>query len=269
MPQTVNVTTGPDGLPLSLNEAKQHLRVTVDDDNRYIESLIAAAVVWIENFTARALITRTLGFSILSFPADDKPIICPRVPLRKVESIKYYDTAGVLQTLATTEYEVFAGEGGAGEIRLKPDKSWPSVQDRRDAVTVSAIVGYATKIDATTATDLLSTSGHPYAIGDKVRFYVSGDQTAQLPKLVKANFDYTVATTGFTTSAFTIGLDLTDVGSGDLYAGEVPRPLLSAMLLLISHWYQHRESVVVGITNQPLAQAADALVWPYRARIFA
>jgi len=43
-----------------------------------------------------------------------------------------------------------------------------------------------------------------------------------------------------------------------------PPELDQAMLLLIGHWYQHREGVVVGATTEPLDYAIEALVGPFR-----
>lgn len=50
--------------------------------------------------------------------------------------------------------------------------------------------------------------------------------------------------------------------SGD----RVPAALRQAMLLLIGHWYQAREAVVVGVGIGGIAVplTVDALVWPYK-----
>lgn len=44
----------------------------------------------------------------------------------------------------------------------------------------------------------------------------------------------------------------------------VPEPIRRAMLLLIGHWYEHREEVVDGGTVARMDVAADALLAPYR-----
>ena len=48
-------------------------------------------------------------------------------------------------------------------------------------------------------------------------------------------------------------------------ASSVPRPILSAMLMLIGSWYENRESVNVGNVVTPMPQSVDALLWPYKA----
>lgn len=43
----------------------------------------------------------------------------------------------------------------------------------------------------------------------------------------------------------------------------IPESIRRAMLLMIGHWYTHRESVVVGTITESLPQAVDALLAPY------
>jgi hypothetical protein len=44
----------------------------------------------------------------------------------------------------------------------------------------------------------------------------------------------------------------------------VPAAIKAAMKLAIGHWYENRESVVVGVTAMTLPMAFDALIGPYR-----
>lgn len=50
-------------------------------------------------------------------------------------------------------------------------------------------------------------------------------------------------------------------------ASSVPASLKSGMKLLIAHWYEQREAVVVGvgIGVLPVPSTIDALLWPYRS----
>ena len=45
---------------------------------------------------------------------------------------------------------------------------------------------------------------------------------------------------------------------------DVQPVLRAAMLLLIGHWYAHRESVVVGTISGPVQDGVEALLFPYR-----
>ena len=48
------------------------------------------------------------------------------------------------------------------------------------------------------------------------------------------------------------------------FPADVPDPIKQAMLLLIGHWYENREEVVLGVTPAIVPQAAKALIAPYR-----
>jgi uncharacterized phiE125 gp8 family phage protein len=52
-----------------------------------------------------------------------------------------------------------------------------------------------------------------------------------------------------------------DVGFGE--AAAVPEPIRAAMLLLVGHLYEHRESEIVGTITSPLQFAVNALLAPY------
>jgi uncharacterized phiE125 gp8 family phage protein len=55
--------------------------------------------------------------------------------------------------------------------------------------------------------------------------------------------------------------------AGYATAAAVPYSIKAAMLLLIGHWYQNRETVVVGvgIGSVQVPTSAEALLWPYVA----
>lgn len=53
-----------------------------------------------------------------------------------------------------------------------------------------------------------------------------------------------------------------DVGYGN--ANEVPAAIKQAMLLMIGHWYENREDVVVGVSAAELPMASQYLLSPYK-----
>jgi uncharacterized phiE125 gp8 family phage protein len=55
--------------PITLNEAKAHLRVFGTDDDGYITSLIAAARQSAESLTDRALLPQTWELALDEFPS--------------------------------------------------------------------------------------------------------------------------------------------------------------------------------------------------------
>lgn len=106
-----------------------------------VRSLITAARQVIEEEIGRALMTQTWDYTISSWPESDELIRLPRPPLVSVTSVKYYDSSGVEQTLATSEYLVDASSP-YGRISLAPNKSWPAIQTRMNAVTIRFVAGY-------------------------------------------------------------------------------------------------------------------------------
>lgn len=46
----------------------------------------------------------------------------------------------------------------------------------------------------------------------------------------------------------------------------VPQPIKQAIRLLAAHWYEHRESVIVGAGSSPLPLALDSLLWQFRVK---
>lgn len=56
------------------------------------------------------------------------------------------------------------------------------------------------------------------------------------------------------------------VGFTAAYVDDHPAPgaIRTAILLMVGHWFVHRESVVTGTITAELPQGVDRLLWPYR-----
>ena len=172
--------------PISLDEAKAHLRVSVTDDDALIEALIVAARERAEQETRRALITQTWDAIGRSFPGV---IRLPKPPLESVTHVKYFDTANVEQTLsALTFYKVSAPAGAdaaPGRISLRYGQVWPSVYAEEDVVTVRFVAGYgdAEDVPRTIKQGMLLAIGNWYANRETA---VVGTIVADLPMGAKA-----------------------------------------------------------------------------------
>lgn len=139
MSWSLRVTAGPTSLPVTLEDAKLHLRVDHDDEDGLITQYLAAATEWAEDFQGRAYVTRTYQLTMSRFPKT-RPIYLPRPPLQSVTSISYYDRSDAEQTVDASDYYVDLGSVPA-RVVLKSG-SWPSVANRPDAVTVTYVAGY-------------------------------------------------------------------------------------------------------------------------------
>jgi uncharacterized phiE125 gp8 family phage protein len=136
--------------PITLAEAKAHLRVVDNDEDLVIALLIKAARDAAETFTGRALVTQTWDLYLDAFPAATAEIKIPLPPLQSVVSVKYDDAAGVEQTLGTGLYTV-ANVNDVGWV-LPKSTGWPQTIDAVNAVRIRFISGYAP--DANSPPDL-------------------------------------------------------------------------------------------------------------------
>lgn len=64
------------------------------------------------------------------------------------------------------------------------------------------------------------------------------------------------------------GAVVIDWQAGWASADDVPQDLLHAMRLLVGHWDQNREAVVVGTISSAIQMSVDALLDPWRIRSF-
>ncbi len=130
----VELVTAPQDEPISLQAAKDHLRVTLSDDDTYIGDLIKAATESCERFQDRAYITQTWRLWLDNFPGGDT-IRLPRPPLQSVTAINWYSPADVATEVATTVYRPDVNRF-KGIVVLKDGEQWPS-DDLRSAGGVS------------------------------------------------------------------------------------------------------------------------------------
>jgi uncharacterized phiE125 gp8 family phage protein len=130
--------------PITLAEAKSHLRVDTSTDDTLIAGYITTAREWVEDYIDRALITQRLVMRLDTFPAE---IELPRPPMvasgTATAVIVTYVTgeAGGTATLSASSYRVDR-ESTPGIIRNTYAGSWPSHLIDKNSVTVSWWAGY-------------------------------------------------------------------------------------------------------------------------------
>jgi len=124
--------------PVTLDEAKIHLRVVTTTEDQYISALCLAATAFAEKFQNRTFVSRPRTMVLDSFPAVIRP---PHPPLVSVTSIIYIDTNGDNRTLANTDYRVDTVTE-PGRITVAYDLSWPDTRAVTNAVTIAYKAGY-------------------------------------------------------------------------------------------------------------------------------
>ena len=190
LPQLV---TAPVKTPVTLAEAKAHLRVDITDDDTLINGLINAATDYLDGYSGilkKALITQTWSITAPCFKSNK--IYLNLDPVSSVTSIQYYDADNVQQTINAANYALYKDAGGS-YIKPTSGNNWPAVYNRDDAVVITFAAGYG------------------------------ADESA------------------------------------------VPNNIRQAIFLLIAHWYENREAVVVGsVTPSELPMAFNALLAGHR-----
>lgn len=104
-----------------------------------LSMLIKAARQVAENMTGRALITQTWEQVLDQFPAHEIKI--GMLPVQSIESVKYYDGEGSLQTMDAADY-VLDADTLPGWILPARNVSWPATLDMANAVIARFVAGY-------------------------------------------------------------------------------------------------------------------------------
>ncbi|MFZ4773938.1 MAG: head-tail connector protein [Terrimicrobiaceae bacterium] len=139
---TIKVITAPVFEPITLAEAKLHLRVDTTDDDALISALIVAAREEIERRSWHALMTQTLELVLDEWPCDDE-IVLPRPPLQSVTSFTYKDASGTVNTWDPAHYVVGVDTVPA-EIEPAYGKYWPATALHPvDAIRIRYVCGFA------------------------------------------------------------------------------------------------------------------------------
>ena len=136
----ITVVTPPTAYPVTLAEAKLHCRVDGTTEDSRIDGLIAAATDYVEKYTGRSIMAQTLRLTLDSFT---DAIVLPRGPVQTVSSVKYYDPAGIEQTVPASGYTVDAASDPSWVVR-DGDYTWPAILDAVNAVNITFVAGYAT-----------------------------------------------------------------------------------------------------------------------------
>ena len=142
------LVTPPASSPISLTEAKSHLRVDHSDEDTHIQLLIDAATTYLDGWTGilgRCLVAQTWDLYLDEFPGGSIQI--PLAPLISVSSVTYTDTNGATQTVDSDDYTVDTYTPPGWVV---PDSTftWPSTLDAVNAVKVRFVAGYSGGVPA-------------------------------------------------------------------------------------------------------------------------
>lgn len=143
--QTIKTVTPGTGEPLSLADARGHLRVDGDEEDTQISFFISAARRHIEACTGHRMRSETVDIFMDRFPYGG--IELPVYPVTSITSITYFDTADAATVWSSTNYQADLDSVPA-VVAPKYSISWPSVTLRpMKGVAIRAVVGWSTVPD--------------------------------------------------------------------------------------------------------------------------
>lgn len=143
----LKLVTAPADYPVTLEQAKAHLREDSTDFDEQIQAFIEAATDDAEGFQGRALIDQTWDLTLDAWPDSVwqgirrvNEIRIPKPPLIEVGGVYYLDSSGAEQTLDASLYTVDT-MNESGRVILKSG-SWPTLPELANAVRVRFRAGY-------------------------------------------------------------------------------------------------------------------------------
>ena len=239
---TMKLITPPVQMPITLSEAKAHLRLeaafTADDN--YITVLINVATTYAESYCNRRLITQTWEKSFEKWTDVEIDIFGQ---LQEIVQITWLDEDGLSDTLSTDDYIVTGIATDEGRIEFDDDADLSTDLYQVNPIQIRYIVGYYQGEVWVVET--------VQAVGDKV--------IADNGLIAKCTVE---GTTGASAPVWPATIDET-VEDGTvtwaIIGRAVPDMIKQAILILITYYYENREPA-----KDTAIDTVFALLLPYR-----
>jgi uncharacterized phiE125 gp8 family phage protein len=142
----LTLAASPVAEPLSLADAKTHLRIDGTAEDALIGGLIVAARQHVEAVTGRALCTQVWELQFDAFPDDSEFVELPKAPLQSVQQVAYVNAAGSLTQAALGDFQTIVPAGPQalpGSIGPATGKTWPTdVSEAPLSARIRFVAGY-------------------------------------------------------------------------------------------------------------------------------
>jgi uncharacterized phiE125 gp8 family phage protein len=175
------MTAGPAQEPVSLAEAKAHLRVDIDEEDVLIAGLVTAARIHLETRLGRILLTQ--GWELWLDRAQLRPVLpLPLAPVQAVGEVAAYDDAGASSVLEPDAYTL---DPVSQPARLIFTAGLPATR-RLAALRIALTAGYGSSpvdVPQPLRQALLLLVAHWYEQREPV---LAGQGAAELPLMVSA-----------------------------------------------------------------------------------
>lgn len=184
------LTSGPAIEPVTLAEAKAHLRIDGSAEDTLILSLIITSRLHIEAALGLALITQSWSYFINAWPLAPE-LALPVRPVQSIAAVKLYAPDEAV-TIVPADTYLLDSAGARARLIRQGNLTWPLPSRTANGIEIAFVAGY-------------------------------GDAAA-----------------------------------------DVPAPIRQAILLLVTHWHEHREPVAIGVATAPVPTMVSELLQPYR-----
>tara|TARA_R110002110_G_scaffold79732_15_gene208108 strand:+ start:6820 stop:7392 length:573 start_codon:yes stop_codon:yes gene_type:complete len=179
---TLMMLTGPAEEPVTLGEARAHLRLDATDEDALLGVLVTAARTALEAVTRRAFVTQDWRLLL-----DDWPAHAISLPLAPVQAVTAVTVAGLDETVTLDEefYEVDAG-GEPPRIAAMRGQAWPLPATMMAGIAIEFTAGYgpAASVPAPLKQAVLLLAAHWFEHRDPLM--ANGTEGVDLPLTVAA-----------------------------------------------------------------------------------
>ena len=257
-------------LPLTLQEAKDHLRVIDTYDDSTIVALIQAAANTVQNYTWRPLVEQQWQLLVDYEEALAKDeFILTKTPVLSISKVEYYNANNTLTELPTTDYEADASGDPA---RVKITKR-PTVYNRYNTLIITFTCGYVANVGNPVAADsvdaghnIITEAAHGMNNNDTLIITNIGSTTGLAYDTVYYVINRTQNTFQLSHTPNGSVVDLSgphSVAPTYQRVSQIPAPIKSALKLMIGHLFEHREDVIIGTIQTEIDMGSKYLLEPY------
>ena len=149
--------------PVSLADAKAHLRVDVPDDDALISRLITGARSELERSLGRALITQTWTYWLDAWP-QGYAVSLPLAPVQSIEQVRTYAQDDSFAVLPASGY-LLDGQGSPPRLIRRGTVAWVQPLRPGNGIAIDFTAGHGTQptdVPAALRIALLVLVGHWY-----------------------------------------------------------------------------------------------------------
>lgn len=136
---------------IEIEDVEFQTRCDLSNQEDYIIQLIQAVREQCESITSRTLKPKNKVMNLDSFPSGRGVIEISDVPLRYIDSIKYFDENNVEQTIDSSLYRIITGNNCFPEMpsTVMPvyGESWPVALNDLSVISINSVCGYGSIIN--------------------------------------------------------------------------------------------------------------------------